>query len=193
VLEVAPGKGHLTGSALRFIGEGAGFLGGGWNWFGWWPADAGTDVSSFKHMSFWMKIEAASPKDAPDPGSLNVSLTCSKNGKNTAELLPAKFDAKLFDGDWHEIVLPMSLMTGGKGAVFDKGSAWQFNIGAWSADARKFVIYVDDIGFDAKADLEEAPPAPAASTPAPADSTPAPAAPAPAATAPAPAGSAPVP
>ena len=151
--EVAPGKGHLTGSALRLTGEGAGFLGGGWNWFGWWPADAGTDVSGFKHLSFWMKIEAASPKDAPDPGSLVVSLTSSKdNGKNTNDELVAKFDPKLYDGDWHEIVLPMSLMTGGKGAVFNPKAAWQFNIGSWSADPRKFVIYLDDIGFDNRAE-----------------------------------------
>ncbi|HEY2406226.1 MAG TPA: hypothetical protein VGI10_09495 [Polyangiaceae bacterium] len=183
VLEVAPGKGHLTGSALRFVGEGAGFLGGGWNWFGWWPADGGTDVSTFKHLSFWMKIEAASPKEAPDPGSLVVSLTSSKNnGKNTADELVAKFDTKLYDGQWHEIELPMSLMKSGKGSEFDPQSAWQFNIGAWSADPRKFTIYIDDIGFDNRADTDSDPAPSAAAAP---DATPAPAAPAPAAPAPA--------
>jgi len=143
-----PGVGHAGSTGLRFHGEGPDWLGGGWNWFGWWPPNGGSDVSAFKNLSFWFKLEAKSPADAPDPGSLAVVLGCSNGKKESNSILLAKYDARAFDGNWHEIVIPVAEFLKGKGADFDLKSVWEFRIGAWSGDEKNFNLYFDDIGFD---------------------------------------------
>src|SRR5450432_663452 len=60
-LTAVPGAGHNGSTGLRFHGEGPEWLGGGWNWFGWWPANGGSDVTAYKNLSLWFKAEAKSP------------------------------------------------------------------------------------------------------------------------------------
>ncbi|MBV9468532.1 MAG: hypothetical protein JOZ57_04755, partial [Abitibacteriaceae bacterium] len=54
------GEAHNGKVALGFHAEGSGFIGSGWNWFGWFPADAGTDVTPYHNLSFWVKINGQS-------------------------------------------------------------------------------------------------------------------------------------
>ena len=143
-----PSVGHDGSTGLRFHGEGSDYLGGGWNWFGWWPENGGSDVAKFKNLSFWFKLDAKAPAAAPDPGSLAVALGCSKGKKTSADALVAKFDAKSFDGGWHEIVIPLAEFLKEKGSDFDLASAWELRFSSWSADEKNFDLYVDDIGFD---------------------------------------------
>ena len=83
-LGMVPSVGHDGSTGLRFHAEGSDFQGGGWNWFGWWPENAGSDVSGFKNLSFWFKAELKSPAEGPDPASLAVLLGCSA-GKAESE------------------------------------------------------------------------------------------------------------
>jgi hypothetical protein len=132
---------------LRFHGEGPGWIGGGWNWQGWWPADAGTDISGYKSLVFWFRIEAANKDEAPDPNSINVSLKCSSNKeKGQSKSIPtAKFvDGDVLDGQWHQVTVPIDALMNG---AFDPKTAWEFVFGTWSGSPRKFDIIFDDIQF----------------------------------------------
>ena len=44
----------------------------GWNWHGWHPEDAGDDVSGHDKVSFWIKVEAKSTAEAPDPNTVEM-------------------------------------------------------------------------------------------------------------------------
>ena len=147
-LGAMPSVGHDGSTGLRFHGEGSDWLGGGWNWFGWWPQNGGTDVSAFKNLSFWFKAEAKSPAEAPDPGSVLIILGSSTGQKESGDVLLARYEAKAFDGEWHEIVIPVAEFLKGKGSGFDPKSVWELRVGSWSGDEKKFDLYFDDIGFD---------------------------------------------
>jgi len=149
-LVAMPSVGHDGGTGLHFHGEGADYLGGGWNWYGWWPANGGSDVSGFKNLSFWFKLVAKSPAEAPDPASLSVALGCSNGQKTSGTVLLAKYDAKSFDGGWHEMHVPLAEFLKGGGSSFDLKSVWELRFGSWSTDEKNFDFYVDDIGFDNK-------------------------------------------
>jgi hypothetical protein len=151
-VEPAPNEGY-SGAALKFKAEGSDWIGMGWNWHGWWPENAGSDISGHKELSFRIKVVAANAKEAPDPNSVNVTLACSANGskddtkKDADEAKVADFTTNLLDGEWHEVVVPLATFFSDKGKDFDKKSAWEFRIGTWSQDPRKFEILIDDITF----------------------------------------------
>lgn len=143
----APSVGRDGSVGLRFHAEGPGWIGLGWNWHGWWPEDAGTDISGYKNLVFWLRIEAASKDEAPDPNSLNVSLKCSSNKeKGQSKSIPtAKFvDGDVLDGQWHQVTVPIDAMMND---VFDPKTAWEFVFGSWSGTPRKFDVIIDDIQF----------------------------------------------
>lgn len=141
-----PGAGVNGSTALKLHGEGPGFIGMGWNLFGWYPETAGVDLNPYTHLSFQIRVDAKSPADAPDPGSVAVLLGCSLNKKNDSADAPIERYAKGFaDGKWHKVVIPVSAFTKGPGSKFDLGSFWEFRLRTWSAAPRHFDIYVDDI------------------------------------------------
>jgi hypothetical protein len=140
-----PGVGRNGSAALKIHFEGPDWLGMGWNWFGWWPETAGTDISGYKNVKFWLRIESASPELAPDLSAVSVGLRCS-NGKKDSEYVPLKpFAGEALDGNWHEVVIPISEFTKGKGAAFDPRTAWEFNVSTWSGSPREFTLYIDEI------------------------------------------------
>jgi hypothetical protein len=147
-LAAMPSVGHDGSTGLRFHGEGSDWLGGGWNWFGWWPTNGGSDLSTFKNLTFWFKLEAKSPAEAPDPGSVSLALGCSNGKKTSADALLATYDAKAFDGQWHEIVIPLAEFLKAKGADFDLKSTWELRVSTWSGEEKNFNLYFDDIGFN---------------------------------------------
>ncbi len=150
--ELDPKAGH-SGGGIKFHAEGPDWIGFGWNWYGWYPDTAGDNVGSYKNMSFWIKVEAKSPAEAPDPNSVAVWMSCSCKGKKDDErssnqVKVAEHSKDFQDGQWHEVVLPMAEFYKDKGANFDKSLAWEFDLGTWSQEPRNFNIYVDEIGFD---------------------------------------------
>jgi hypothetical protein len=147
VLEVAPGAGKDGTVGIKFQGEGAGFVGMGWNWFGWYPENAGTDVSEQKQLSLWIRLVGASPELTPELSAVTVSIGGS-NKKNSASVPLSDYAKGAADGAWHKVTIPLADLKKGEGKSLDLKSVWELRIGTWSASPRKFEIYVDDIAFE---------------------------------------------
>jgi len=144
----APGTGVNGSNGLKLHGEGPGWLGMGWNLFGWYPENAGYDMTPYSHLTFQIRVEAKSAETAPEPGSVGVLLGCSKIKKDSATLSVEKFAKGFGDGKWHKVELPVSEFTKGTGAGFDPQSMWEFRLGTWSGSPRNFDIYLDDIALE---------------------------------------------
>ncbi len=142
------GVGVNSTAGLRFHAEGPGWVGSGWNWFGWWPETAGTDVSAYANLAFQVRVDAKSPDLAPSPDSVTVSLACSSNKTTTADVLVYKYMSDFADGQWHKVVVPIADMRQGSGAKFDPKTTWELRVGAWSDTPRDYNIYVDDVAFE---------------------------------------------
>jgi hypothetical protein len=141
------GVGVNSTAGLDFHAEGPGWLGIGWNWFGWWPETAATDVSAYSNLTFQIRVEGKSPDLAPNPDSVTVSLACNAK-TTTADVLVHKYMSDFADGQWHRVVVPIADMRQGTGAQFDPKTTWEFRMGAWSDTPRDYNIYVDDIAFE---------------------------------------------
>ncbi len=132
-------------NALEVHAEGKDWVGGGWNWHGWWPADAGTDVSGYRNLSFWVKFGG---DKKPEKAWPKVRLTSSNGGgKGTGEADLLRYCPGLWDGKWHEVVIPLADLYGEK-TEFDAKKAWEFNVSVPCQEEIKFNLYVDDIAFD---------------------------------------------
>lgn len=147
VLEPTPGVGKDGSVGLKFQGEGAGFVGFGWNWFGWYPENGGTDVSGMKQLSLWVRLQGASPELTPDLSAVTFSIGGS-NKKNSASVALSDYAKGAGDGGWHKVTIPLADLKKGEGKSLDLKSVWEVRIGTWSASPRKFEFYVDDIAFE---------------------------------------------
>ncbi|HEY3234898.1 MAG TPA: hypothetical protein VGJ84_09270, partial [Polyangiaceae bacterium] len=147
-VEPKPKIGHNGTVGLEFKAKGPLWMGFGWNWFGWYPTTAGTDISKYKSLSFWIKV-AGDPGKKPEPKSITVSLNgSSKDGKDETESVPLNdYSPGFTDGDWHKMVVPLEPMLRGKGETFDTAKAWAVTIGAWNPGEREYSIVIDDIEF----------------------------------------------
>ncbi len=159
-LAPAPGKGVKDSTALQLHGDGPGWIGGGWNFFGWYPEDAGVDISGFSKLTFSIKVVAESEELAPDAGAVNVGLRCSKTKKDSNAVPLKNYEPKLLDGQWHQLSIPLGEFTNEE---FDTKSNWEFVVSTWAGNTKKFDIYFDDIAVERSADA----PAAAATGPAP--------------------------
>lgn len=113
----------------------------GWEWLGWWPPTRGTDISSSRHLRFWIRVLGAQK-----PGDLNVSLKSPNQKRQLPTVKLTKYDAKFADGKWHRVKIPlrdMFLQT----QQFDARKASQIFFGTWSANA-DFQVFIDDIVFE---------------------------------------------
>lgn len=143
------GIGRDGSTGLAYHAEGPQWSGFGWNWFGWYPEDAGTDVRGYDQISFWIKVEAESVDAAPDPGSLTFNLGCSKGQKTSAGALVSKYAENALDGEWHRVTIPLAdFYVGKEGAEFDPASAWEFRLSTWNASPRNFTVILDDVVFE---------------------------------------------
>jgi len=136
---------HNGKVALEFRGEGSGFIGGGWNWFGWYPPNAGTDISKYANLSFWVKLVGDSP------GGVAIALNCSATKKLNGKVEMAEYvadEADLKDGKWHEVIIPLRDMVDAASKEFDPKSAWEMDFNSWAPHARAFSLFIDEIGFD---------------------------------------------
>jgi hypothetical protein len=144
----AAGAGIDGTVGLKFHGEGPDWIGGGWNWFGWYPETAGTDISPYRNLTFQIRVEAKSADAAPEPSSVAVILGCSKGTKNSADAPVQRYAADFANGQWHKVSIPIADLTSGTGAAFDPKTAWEFRVATWSGPPRDFNIYVDDIAVE---------------------------------------------
>ena len=143
-----PGSGVNGSTSLKLHGVGPGFIGMGWNLFGWYPENAGIDLSQYSHLTFQIRVEAKSPDAAPDPGSVGVLLGCSHNKNDSATVTVERYAKGFLDGKWHKVEMPISAFVKGSGAKFDLGSFWEFRIATWSGTARNFDIFIDEIAAE---------------------------------------------
>lgn len=139
---IAPGKGKDDSNAVSFHVDGAQWLGGGWNLFGWWPEDAGIDVSAYDTLQFMVRIEA----DSPDLAPADLTTGLGGSGDNNSGFASvAKFDKNFADGKWHVIEVPLTELMKGEGKNFNPQSVWEFRLNTWNATPKKFDAYVDEI------------------------------------------------
>jgi hypothetical protein len=138
------GSGVNGSAALKFHGEGPGWLGMGWNLFGWYPEGAGIDISPYSHLTFQIRVEAKSADAAPE--YLGLSLGCSNKNKKDSADIPVERYAKTFaDGKWHKVEIPISALIKGAGSQFELQSFWEFRLHTWTGTPKNFDIYLDDI------------------------------------------------
>jgi len=145
---------HSGKRCVQLHGDGSQYLGFGFNFSGWYPPDAVWDISNYKNLSFWIRIDAAPGKF---PNLLNVHLlSAAGGGKESPTQELASYASDLTDGQWHEVVIPLKYFLG---QDFDPTQCWEIGFSQWSPDPRVFDIYVDEIGVDNREDTT----APAAS------------------------------
>jgi photosystem II stability/assembly factor-like uncharacterized protein len=135
---------HSGKVALELHGEGSGYIGGGWNWYGWWPPEAGDDIRTYRNLSFWAKLIADEPYD------FTVMLE-SNNKEPTGAVSALEYCPELRDGAWHEVVIPLADIYAVKATAFDPRKAWELQIQTWDPHPRSFSLLIDDIGFDNRA------------------------------------------
>ncbi|MET0412207.1 MAG: hypothetical protein ABW217_12975 [Polyangiaceae bacterium] len=149
-LAAAAGEGAGGTSGLKLHGEGPGWQGGGWNWFGWYPENAGTDISGYDELHFAIKITGKAKDKTPDASGINLAFGCSKDKKNSADASLGKYAAGAADGQWHEVKIPLQDFFGGKGAECDARTAWELRVSSWSGTAVDFDLTLDNVAVAKK-------------------------------------------
>ena len=131
----------------------------GWNWHGWWPDDAGEDITPYTHFVFWMKVEKGKKIDRVD-----VALSSSKPRARSPLVDVSRFCPAAFDGAWHEVAIPVGEFIS-EDNNFGRKKAWEMNVEV-HADAAQvpYSIYFDDIALD-KRPVKPAAPATAPAAP----------------------------
>lgn len=131
--------GRNNSSALVLSGEGEGWIGFGWNWHAWFPKDAGTDVSSYRSLVFWIRLEGQQPE------SLKVRLSSSSSENPSKEVAFRHHALDIGNGQWQEIIIPFTDFEWD--STFDTRKIWGLDITTWSGSPRSFRLLVDEIGF----------------------------------------------
>jgi hypothetical protein len=141
---------HSGDTALEFRLKGTNhWMGMGWNWFKFKTGtNVGTDASGMRNLTFWIKSQG---KVA---GTLQVNLLC--NGEvldtpeeHTVKVEVLKYCPRLFDGGWHEVVIPMADLDRIKG--FNRRIISEMHLGLTTAQETDGSFFIDDIGFDDRA------------------------------------------
>ena len=132
---------HGGKTALELHAEGAEWVGGGWNWHGWWPPTTGADTTHFTHLTFWIKVKGRFTNQ------INVWLNCSATKKESGKVNIFDYVKDVTDGQWHEIAVPLTDLTKEQTA-FDPKTVWEFDIGTWSPETGAISLFVDDIAFE---------------------------------------------
>lgn len=145
-VEVASGAGVDGSAALHFQGKGSRWIGMGWNWFGWLPKDAGSDIRPYDTLKFSLRVVVPDPNNAIPPAAMTVALRCSTGEKTSASVTLERFLQNPGDGKWHDVEVPLAeFYKGNEGQAFDRKTAWELTFGTWAAHDRSFDIYVDNI------------------------------------------------
>lgn len=148
-LTTKAGAGRDGTTGLEFVAKGKKWAGFGWNWFGWWPDTAGTDISAHKSLRFWLRVTAEAGKQKPPADTLRITLKgSSKGGKDTtAAVTVGDYAPKFLDGAWHEVVVPIEPLLRGEGETFDSEKVWEIDFGAWTMEECEYTLNLDEIAF----------------------------------------------
>ena len=150
-LAPTPGEGANGSSGLKLHGEGPGWQGGGWNWFGWYPENAGTDLTAYDELAFSVKVTAADKTKSPTPGGISLAFGCSLEKKNSSDASLGKYAANALDGAWHDVKIPLKDFFSGKGAECDARTAWEIRVSSWSGSPVNFDLVLDNITVEKRA------------------------------------------
>jgi hypothetical protein len=150
VFEPTPGAGANGSSGLKLHAEGPGWQGGGWNWHGWWPENAGTDLTVYDELSFSVKITADKKEQVPTVGGINLAFGCSLDKKTSENAPLGKYAANATDGAWHDVKIPLKDFFSGKGAECDSHTAWEIRVGSWSGTPVNYDLVLDNIRVEKK-------------------------------------------
>jgi len=148
-LAAVNGAGLTAGKGLKFHGEGSGWIGSGWSWVDWYPANAGTSVTAYRSLTFQIRVETKSQNDAAEPANVSVALGCSSGRKASKAVVIQPYDRSFDDGKWHKLRIPLTAFAkANDGTAFDLETLWDFRLSTWSATSREFDIYVDQIAVE---------------------------------------------
>ncbi len=138
--DTSPANARRVGHAVvRCHTEASNFANFGWNWLGWFPADAGSDLTGMGSLIFAIRI-VGEPAE-----SVRVALNSSSNKSSSNEVDLVRLVPTVRDGAWHEVVVPLASLTAA--SHFDARKAWEIKILTWSTGTRTLDIYLDEIGF----------------------------------------------
>jgi Glycoside hydrolase family 44 len=123
--------------------EGAGWRGCGFNWKGWYPADAGDNVSKFRSLVFHIRQVTTVP-DADLIIQLvdNIKRSDSKPASNGLSVVQEGRLSRI-DGEWRKVVLPLDKFA--KDKPLDLNRIWGIDFSDTSG--RQLAFQVDRIGF----------------------------------------------
>jgi hypothetical protein len=135
---------HSGRAAVEFKFEGSGeeWLGAGWNWCAFQTGPYGTDITAFKHFTFWMKTKGKVV-------DIQLNLLCNGDKFDMPEHHTEKVSAlnycpQLHDGQWHKVSIPLADLKPPKG--FDPlhvGELQLFNAGAGDGS-----FFFDDLAVE---------------------------------------------
>jgi len=133
-----------TAVEFRFKGDGKnGWLGCGWDWASFQVGEYGTDISTMKNFSFWLKVKGTA-------ADLAFNLLC--NGEpaldqpqhHTEKVIVSKYCPNWKDGEWHQIIVPLKDLVQPVGFDAKHVAEMQFfNTGAGDGS-----FFIDDLAFD---------------------------------------------
>jgi hypothetical protein len=133
-IELSRESPHGGSRCLRIDLRGDAWKGVGWNWFGWYPADAATDARGTSDLAFWIKSVGA---DA----ALEVRLVDNRKGASTLVNLREKGILTTLPKSWKEVRVPLASFGDG----IDLARLWEFHIG--TSTREDVTLWIDDIGF----------------------------------------------
>jgi len=153
VISIATNKGYKSKNALCWKVKGPEWKGFGWNWFSWWPPDAGTDISDYSSISFWIRFEfdKTSYEKYPQIGNITFNISCSSDGgKRSADVNIINYTKEdILDFEWHKIKIPLKdLLDNETSREFDMKTVWEFGMGLWTADDQDFTLFIDTVSFE---------------------------------------------
>jgi hypothetical protein len=149
-LKPVKGAGIDNGTALVWTAKGPEWKGFGWNWFSWWPSNAGTDITPYKFLVFKIRFDRISAADPLALDALNVTLSCSDGGGRRSVELPilAYLEEDPADGKWHEVVIPLKdILNDEASRAFNPKKTWELGMNMWTPENQDFTLVVDSIGF----------------------------------------------
>jgi hypothetical protein len=120
----------------------------GWNFAGYLPGAQVTDIRRYAALVFWIKVDAEALELAPYPAFVFVGLASSVANKQTRMVPVASCSPGFLDGDWHEVVVPLTELYSAEEDTFDPGRVWEIWLGTSSPTPRRFDVYLDDIAVE---------------------------------------------
>jgi len=144
-VSLVEGKGFSGTRGLQFHAAGPGYLGAGWNWFGWWPEHAGMDLTAYNTLRFSLRVLVSEPNPPPEDLGLMMNIVSSTNKQKSSGVKLSKYvDANVADGKWHQVDIPLDdFYEGAPG--FDRQKVWEISFGTWMATHRKLDVFIDNI------------------------------------------------